>query len=264
MKYDFIFIVLVYRNTKDLQDFFASLMLPRSKVIVVNSFYDEESDKNFKLIAEGNNADYLSVPNKGYGAGNNRGIEYAISNYDFKYLVVSNADIEIGSMSAESLENYSSDIIAPDIVNLKGRHQNPHMPFAKSKLGYMLQYSVYKYNLPKLRIVFAILSRLNKSLFYLLNKFCGYNKVFAAHGAFFVLPKNVLLKLVPLYDENVFMYGEETHVGMLAAKNGITTRYLPSIKIRHKEDGSSSLANLNMFKLEKQSFEALLKYWYNI
>ena len=249
MKYDFIFIVLVYRNTKDLQDFFASLSLPRTKVVVVNSYYDEETDKEFKSIAEDNNADYLSVPNNGYGAGNNMGIEYAIVNYDFRYLVISNADIEIDCMSVESLGKYSSDIIAPDIINLKGRHQNPHLPFAKSKLFYLIQYCIYKYNLPKLRIVFAVLSRLNKIVFHLLNKISGYNKVFAAHGAFFILPQNVLLKLVPLYDENVFMYGEETHVGMLAAKHGITTRYIKSVKIRHKEDGSSSLANLNMFNL---------------
>ena len=64
MKYDFIFIVLVYRNTKDLKDFFDSYNLANSKVIVVNSFYDKESECEFKNIAEANNADFLSVPNK--------------------------------------------------------------------------------------------------------------------------------------------------------------------------------------------------------
>lgn len=48
MKYDFIFIVLVYRNTKDLKDFFDSYNLANSKVIVVNSFYDKESESDFK------------------------------------------------------------------------------------------------------------------------------------------------------------------------------------------------------------------------
>ena len=88
MIYDFIFVVLVYRNTSDLVDFFASLKLERTRVIVVNSFYDEESELQFKQIAESNHAEFLSVPNKGYGAGNNRGVEYALKHYDFKYLVI--------------------------------------------------------------------------------------------------------------------------------------------------------------------------------
>ena len=117
MTYDFIFVVLVYRNTSDLIDFFASLKLERTKVIVVNSFYDEESEKQFKQISEINHADFLSVPNKGYGAGNNRGVEYALKHYDFKYLVISNAD-EIKAMSKEYLDNRKNGIYAPQSKEL--------------------------------------------------------------------------------------------------------------------------------------------------
>lgn len=262
MKYDFIFIVLVYRNTTDLVDFFASFNLPKSKVIVVNSFYDNESELVFKRISQTNDADFLSVPNKGYGAGNNRGIDYALNNYDFRYLVISNADIEIKDMSIDKLACFPNEIIAPDIVNLKGRHQNPHMPFPRYKWDYKLQYSLYKHNLPRMRIIYSILSRLNKTFFYLLNKFFNYDIIYAAHGSFFIMPFSVIKQLHPIYDENVFMYGEETHVGMLTEKYCIRTRYVPDIKVFHKEDGSSSLANLNMFKLEKESFEALFNYWY--
>lgn len=87
MKYDFVFVVLVYRNTRDLKDFFSSLLLSAVKVIVVNSFYDKESECEFKNIAEANNADFLSVPNKRYGTGNNRGVDYALTHYDFKSIV---------------------------------------------------------------------------------------------------------------------------------------------------------------------------------
>lgn len=105
MIYDFIFVVLVYRNTSDLVDFFASLKLERTRVIVVNSFYDKESELQFKQIAESNHADFLSVPNKGYGAGNNRGVEYALKHYDFKYLVISNADVEIKNWILQNWKN---------------------------------------------------------------------------------------------------------------------------------------------------------------
>ena len=82
---DFIFVVLVYRNIDDLKDFFDHFTIPNSKVVVINSFYDKNSESSLKNIAEENDADFISVPNKGYGAGNNRGIEYVLNNYDFKY-----------------------------------------------------------------------------------------------------------------------------------------------------------------------------------
>ena len=129
MKYDFVFVVLVYRNTQDLKDFFSSLLLSAVKVIVVNSFYDKESESDFKKIAEANNADFLSVPNKGYGAGNNRGVDYALAHYDFKYLVISNADICIEKMDLSAFCGLKKGIYAPSIHTLSGKQQNPHMPF---------------------------------------------------------------------------------------------------------------------------------------
>lgn len=38
MVYDFVYVVLVYRNTLDLEQFFIHQTTPNSKVIVVNSF----------------------------------------------------------------------------------------------------------------------------------------------------------------------------------------------------------------------------------
>ena len=121
MTYDFIFVVLVYRNTSDLIDYFASLKLERTRVIVVNSFYDEESELKFKQIAESNHADFLSVPNNGYGTGNNRGVKYALDHYDFKYLVISNADVEIKAMSKEYLDNRKNGIYDTYIKTLSGK-----------------------------------------------------------------------------------------------------------------------------------------------
>ena len=94
-KYDIVFVVLVYRNTDDLKDFFLHNHIKNSHVIVVNSYYDDVSEGDFRKIAEDNGASFISVPNKGYGAGNNRGIEYALEHFNFDFLVISNADIQI-------------------------------------------------------------------------------------------------------------------------------------------------------------------------
>lgn len=262
MKYDFVFVVLVYRNTQDLSDFFKNFKLKKSKVIVVNSYYDDITKDKFKEIALENNADFINVPNKGYGAGNNRGCEYALAHYDFKYLVISNADIEIEKMSVEDLEGNENEIIAPNIKDIKGKKQNPHMAFRRSKFGYKLRYLLYKYNIPYVGILLSIVSRLNKSIFYVLHNIFGRTKIFAAHGAFVIIPKKVLCELIPLYDERIFLFAEETHLGLKAERSKIETRYLDKVIINHKEDGSVGLEKINSFKIGKHSYLCLYNYWF--
>lgn len=259
--YDIVFVVLVYRNTKDLDTFFDSLQVSNCKVIVVNSFYDDETEAVFKEITERNNADFFSVPNKGYGAGNNRGIEWALSHYNFKYLVVSNADILIEKLNLDLLESKGNVIIAPKIINLRNRNQNPSTPFPPLMLSWRLWKIIYERDLRILSGVKFAWSRLLKTIFYLISPW--YKRCFSAHGAFVVFPKAVLEQLVPLYNEQMFLFVEEEHLGMLAASKGIKTIYAPDIIVKHKENGSMSIASVNEFERKKQSFAIFYKYWFD-
>lgn len=259
MKYDFVFVVLVYRNTDDLKDFFANFTLPNSKVVVVNSFYDKMSEIVFKRIAEDNDADYIRVPNKGYGAGNNRGIEYALQHYDFQYLVVSNADIIIKDLKLEIVQNYGDAIIAPEIRNANGKRQNPSSPFTPSKLREYLHYWMITGKHYKIIWLLFVWSRLTKIFFY---SICRWKKtIFSAHGSFLILPKGVLNHLVPLYDESMFLFNEEEHIGRLAASKCIKTYYAEDIKIYHKEDGSMKIANVNQMEQAGRSYKIYYEKW---
>jgi len=131
--FDFVFVVLTYRNTVDLDSFIKytrERVNDAYKIIVVNSFFDHESLDRLREIAVTNNCDFLNTENKGYGYGNNRGIDFARSHYKFKFLIVSNPDIEIQYMpTIDSLEEYSRCIIAPTIKTLTGKNQNPYYPY---------------------------------------------------------------------------------------------------------------------------------------
>lgn len=259
MKYDFVFVVLVYRNTDDLKDFFANFTLPNSKVVVVNSFYDEQSESDFRNIAEENFADFISVPNKGYGTGNNRGIEYALEFYEFQYLVVSNADIIIKNLKLEIVRKYGNVIIAPEIRNANGKRQNPSVPFTPSRLREHIHYWIVTKGHHRLIWSIYIWSRLNKILFY---SICKWKKtIFSAHGAFIIIPKVVLERLVPLYDEKMFLFNEEEHLGRLAALNGVKTCYADDIKIYHKEDGSMKVSNVNLMEQSARSYIVYYARW---
>lgn len=263
MEYDFVFIVLVYRNTSDLTNYFYKFNIEKSKVIVVNSYYDDKTTDQFRKIAIENGADFITVPNKGYGYGNNRGCDYAINKYKFKYLVISNADIVISRMSIDALENNTSEIIAPDIRDLKGVRQNPHMAFREPKIIYDIKSHLYRLNTPiVIDIIFSIVSRINKWIFYSLNTIFNRTKVYAAHGAFLIVPQKVLKTLMPLYDENIFLFGEETHLAIKAERMHIKTIYNNNIKIQHKEDGSVSFENINSYKMARKSFYTIYNNWF--
>lgn len=259
-KYDIVFVVLVYRNTQDLKDFFAHNNVPNSQTVVVNSFYDETSEAAFKAIAEKYGADFISVPNKGYGAGNNKGCDFAIKNYDFQYLIISNADILIEHLDIKELDRHPDVIMAPQMRNLSGKNQNPSGPFVPFRLQEWLAYKCYKGRHRHLIYFFYAFSRMKKILYYVISRY--RKKIFSAHGAFVIIPKNVLQQLHPIYNEEVFLFHEEPHLGFRAKEAGIKTFYVPDILIKHKEDGSMKVASVNEFELMRQSYMTYYKYWY--
>ena len=104
-------------------------------------------------------------------------------------------------------------------------------------------------------------SRIKKIIFYVISPW--RKSIFSAHGAFVIFPESVLTKLVPLYNEQMFLFVEEEHLGMLAMKKGIKTIYFPEIVIRHKEDGSMSVASVNLYEKAKQSFLVYYNYWFS-
>lgn len=259
-RYDIVFVVLVYRNVQDLKDFFAHNQVANSHTVVVNSYYDDNTEKEFRDIAEKNGADFISTPNKGYGAGNNRGCDYALKHFEFRYLIISNADIMIEKLDIEILDLYPNTIMAPQLRNLRGKNQNPSGPFKPSRIEAWMRYKVFKGRHRYLIYALYALSRLNKIIFYCIKAF--RKKIFSAHGAFVIFPYNVLKSLHPIYNEEMFLFHEEPHLGCLALKRGIETVYVNDILIRHKEDGSMKVASVNEFELMRQSYMTFYKCWY--
>jgi len=259
MRYDFLFVVLVYRNTRDLKEFFESLSVPSVKVVVVNSFYDDESEAEFRRIAEENHADFLSVPNKGYGAGNNRGIEYALSHYSFRYLVVSNADVCIESMSTEKLDSLPQGIFAPSIRTLTGKQQNPHTPYLCRGLDRLKYRFFCKDNWNGVLAVCAV-NKLLRYLFFMTAKF-GCRRIYAAHGSFVIISESVTKRLCPFYDESVFLFTEEENLAQKARAEDVSSLFVPEIKVKHKEDGSTSLISDRQREITRQSYMTFWKKW---
>lgn len=259
MEFDFIFVVLVYKNTSDLKDFLENFQIKRSKIVVVNSFFDADTDIVFHKLADKYEADFLSVPNKGYSFGNNIGCEYALKNYSFKYLVISNADILIKDLDISNLDPIA--INAPFITTIKNKQQNPYMPCYIPKLDVIkcfaclnnlkfLFYSICAIN----RIIREIWLRVQKDHF-------DIKKIYAAHGSFVIIPSMVLKQLFPLFNNKMFLFLEEEHLARKARLMDVNIVFNPYVKILHKEDGSVSLIGGKILNIAKQSYKEYYKYW---
>lgn len=258
MIYDFVFVVLVYRNTKDLEDFFCSLSVSNSKVIVVNSFYDDQTEHEFKSIALKNNAVFISVPNKGYGFGNNTGCRYALDNFKFEYLVISNADIEIGILDIKMLNK--DRITASNIINRRGKHQNPAKPYYTPIVEWLM-YSSYANRQNWGVWICCAYNKILRSIFYLSNFIFGARRIYEAHGSFLIIPSHILERLNPLFNEEMFLFAEEDHLARLARSNGFAMEYNRNILVHHKEDGSMGFLNEKQMDITRKSYLTYYEYW---
>lgn len=243
----YVVVVLVYRNVDDLVECISSVykMIPDSKIIVVNSFYDEESKAEIMSVALENNCEFINVENKGYSYGNNRGIDYARLHFAYDYLIISNPDITIGRFDEQTIDKHTEyGIIAPKIITASGRLQNP-MVIRRNKISESLEYKGFKNN-KRLCVVMGI--GISKSMRKINTILCKRKKlpyqIYAAHGSFVIMRSSTIDKLYPVYDEHIFLFAEEGVLAYKAKKQDIKTGQFDGIIVNHKEDGSMKLSNL--------------------
>lgn len=261
--YNFIFIVLVYRNTQDIHDFKKSLtnVIGSYKVVVVNSYYDNNSFIEFKKICQDHDFDFINVPNEGYGAGNNRGIEFAKNRYNFDFIIVSNSDIEIKKLNINSIISLDESILGPQIITLTGKDQNPSHTAHLKPVEFFKKASA-KYDS---KLLFYTAVGINKIYKIFHRVFSNKNvskeqpqSVYGLHGAFLIFSYKAIEKLsfCP-FDSRMFLFAEEDYLAKIALLKGIRMLYCPWLYVRHKEDGSVGLLNKDLLKIQLESLRCL-------
>lgn len=242
--YKYVVVILVYRNFDDLIECIDSVNkhIKECKIIVVNAYYDDITKTKIENVATEKKCDFLNIENKGYSYGNNRGIEYANNNYEYEYIIISNPDIVVRKFNDIIPE---AGIIAPKIIAASGKNQNPMI----IKENRLTQYFIYYGLKNKKQILYLIGIVLNKCFRFilaLLNKHNRYYEIFAAHGSFVIIKKDVINSIFPLYDENLFLFAEEGVLAKKCQQNNIRTVYDSDIVVNHKEDGSMKLADFSI------------------
>ncbi|WP_129585804.1 glycosyltransferase family 2 protein [Bacteroides bouchesdurhonensis] len=257
--YKYIYVVLVYKNIDVLEDFFRTLDFKQSKVIVVNSYFDDSSLKKCSEVANKNNADFIPIPNKGFSYGNNIGTKYALEHYNFEFLILSNSDIKIKDLSGLSKFEGKEMVIAPETVLRNGKRQNPDTPWNLRFIYPMLEIS-FRYNLKLLYTLCHIFTRVSRELFRLFSFLFRKDKyrIFSAHGSFIIFTEKSVEKLYPFFDDRMFLYNEEWFLALKARKCQTPIYYIPELKVLHLEGASSDLSSF--YKYDKESF-SILNEW---
>ncbi|MDY2627201.1 MAG: hypothetical protein SOW08_02615 [Lachnospiraceae bacterium] len=249
--FDYVFVVLVYRNYQDLDELIVSISktIVNYRILVVNSYYDEDSEKKVRFVADKYHCDFINVENRGYSYGNNHGIKYAADHYRFRYLVVSNPDIIIGKFP-QNCRELKGDIIAPEIIAASGKHQNP-MHIRENRVSEWLIYKGFKKQNNLLILAGIGMNKILREIFLRIRKPTEDSKIkiFAAHGSFVIFSSRAIRKLgTAPYDENIFLFAEESVLGIKAKREGLITTYMPCIRVNHKEDGSMKLGGISVNK----------------
>ena len=258
-KYKYVFIVLVYKNIDVLKDFFKSLHISDYKVIVVNSFYDNKSLKECEETALANNADFIPDDNKGFGFGNNVGTEYALNNYNFDYLIMSNSDIHVISLEGLDIVKEENVVIAPYTHLPEGKEQNPNIPWRTKALLKIFKVAYDKESKPLL-ILARIITRGSRELFKLYNFIAQKElyRIYCCHGSFIIFSKKAVETLYPVFDERVFLYNEELYLAERSRIKNVPILYCPHINVLHLE-GASTGTNFD-FSRFKNSYSILYEW----
>lgn len=257
-KFENIFVILTYKNTSDVTNCILSIkenVTTSLRIIIVNSYFNNETAKEFEDIADSNGCDFINVKNGGYGYGNNRGIEYALKNYDFEYLSIANPDIKLISYSTEGIESSKPYQICPKISTLSGKNQNPFWaisnPFSEwiIKTGYLINS----------RFVFYIgvgINRIIREFFIFFSRLFRFItcRVYAGHGSFVTFTRPVFNIVGLPYDENMFLYSEEMYLARLLWSKQIRTIMHFSTKVVHKTKSSTDFDKLNLFQENRKTF----------
>lgn len=211
-----------------------------SSILIIDNASPDDSFFKLKSTYKDNENIVVKKTDKngGYGYGNNYGIKYAYRKLDADYVVLSNPDV---SFSNQMIEALLKEIIKKDAAVVAGTQRVNKQPIRTPawKIPTAIQWTLIE---TKLWRYAAKKYYYNPSLFKSEDL-----QVECVHGAMFLLDPQKFLD-VGGYDEDMFLFGEETFLGYKLKSKGYKSFLLNNVYYDH--EGSVSI---------KKSFSSSIK-----
>jgi GT2 family glycosyltransferase len=208
----------------------------------------------------------LELPeNSGYFKGLNAGIEASGQGYDF--LVIGNNDLEFDQSFITELKKCSFDanvqVIAPDVVTLDGRHQNP-LALVKASKWEKARCDLYFFNYYLTQVL-----RIPSSIYKWLKLRLGVRPtrvptqsmpIRRGIGACYAMTPTFFARNRRL-DDRVFLWGEEALLSNQVYSSGGVIMYCPALKVTHFESASVRFVESRArFEIVKASYKIYREY----
>lgn len=185
-------------------------------IAVVDNFSTDDSFAMLSRYSSEKINVVRSDKNGGYGYGNNYGIRYLNEKYNPSHILICNPDIEIEeSVLSEMLNIFEHDstvaIVAPFMLNRDGKKESGCSWRLPTKYEYIFSADL-------------IIGHFLKPTYYSnLDKLTDVSKkVDCVAGSLLMVDAAKMLQY-GMYDENVFLFGEETTIGCKFKKAGFKT-----------------------------------------
>lgn len=237
------------------------------KIIIVDN---HSVNQSFEVLKDTFiNVDKVDVietnDNGGYASGNNFGIRYAESKYDFDDVIIANPDVDIDESNLhifmqskkelDSQSNIKVGIVAPTMINKVTKERNN---------GWQLpRYA------DDVRGNFTILNRVFERFFTVQKEAkaisLDYAPVDVIAGAFFAISKDAMLD-IGYFDERTFLYCGERILSYKLIEKGYANYTLFNCYFEHEDSASikSAMSKLNSYKELIKSRKIYQKYYLKV
>ncbi len=255
MNKDLAIITVVYENYEVLDDFFKSLLKQKNKsfqLFLIDSSKNRKAIKNQLFPVS-----VLTSENRGYAHGVNIGLQEAIKQ-EFQYFCIMNNDVYVKENFIDSvlssIIDHPSSIIGGKIYYAPGYEYHKNR-YAKKDLGKVLWYAGGSVDWNHCLTPHRGVDKVDKG------QYDNEEKVEFVNGCVMCFDKDVIDK-VGLWDENYFLYYEDSDYCERAKQKGIEVWYYPSIILWHKNAQSTggSGSKLHVKYQEKSRLRFGLKY----
>lgn len=197
--------------------------------------------------------------NGGYGYGNNVGIKYAISNFETEYIAVSNPDV-----------HYKEEAIKECCLFLQKNDQYAAVaPRMKNRNGAYMQcawnISPWHRYITHQLIVIGRITRKKDSLSKIPEN-SGHTDCDCIAGSLFVI-KTAAFTRAGMYDENMFLYCEETCLGMRFKRINMKEAVLNNYSFVHDHSVSISKTLKTETKRKRTSWDSrmyIMRNYYSL
>lgn len=211
-----------------------------SSILIVDNASSDDSFSRLKERYQNDNKIVIQQTsrNGGYGYGNNYGIKYAYKKMDADYVVLSNPDV---LFSNEMVQKLLDEMISKNAAVVAGTQRVNGKPIRTPawKIPTAMQWTLIETKLWKY---------VAKQYYYDPKLFNQRDlQVDCVHGAMFLLDPKKFLD-VGGYDEDMFLFGEETVLGYKLRAKGYKSFLLNNVYYDH--EGSVSI---------KKSFNSTIK-----